>query len=569
MAERATLLVPNARPLAGAPDAAGRRPAKSEIGLSPDGVGAVGRPPLPPAGPSRSEAVSPTATGATPSAMARPIDASFDAAIGVAARPWTGTPPFGAGVGGRPPPLPRPAARAGSERGATPSAAIGRATRATAPAGPPVRPGSRPGTIVPAPAPTPAPDDDWRRAGFGLYLHWPFCQSKCPYCDFNSHVAGAVDEARWARAFEAEIARVAAETGPRALSSVFLGGGTPSLMSPELVASVLGAARAAWPMGEDVEVTLEANPTSVEAGRFRGYRDAGVNRVSLGVQALDDADLRRLGRRHDLAQALAAIEVARATFERVSFDLIYARQHQSAAAWRAELVRALAMGPDHLSLYQLTIEDGTAFGARLAAGRLPGLPDEDAGAELYEITQDMCDAAGLPAYEVSNHARPGAASRHNLIYWRGGDWAGVGPGAHGRLTLDGRRWASEAEPRPDTWLAAVEAGSGDRPRRRGSSRRARRRAADDGAEAARRGVAGPLRGRRRGAAAGRAAGRRDGARADLDRGRPAAGDRSRAAGSRRPAARAADGLTPPGPHQRWRSSWASRAHMSLSCAVSP
>ena len=306
--------------------------------------------------------------------------------------------------------------------------------------------------------------EDWQEAGFGLYLHWPFCQSKCPYCDFNSYVADAVDEMRWLKAFEAEIARTAEETGPRALSSVFLGGGTPSLMSPDLVAGVLAAARAAWPMANDVEVTLEANPTSVEAGRFRGYRDAGVNRVSLGVQALDDADLRRLGRRHDVAQALAAVEVARATFERVSFDLIYARQHQTAAAWREELARALSMGPDHLSLYQLTIEDGTVFGARHAAGCLPGLPDEDAGAELYEITQGMCDAAGLPAYEVSNHARSGAESRHNLIYWRGGDWAGIGPGAHGRLTLDGRRWETEAEPQPEAWLAAVESGSGERPR---------------------------------------------------------------------------------------------------------
>ena len=300
--------------------------------------------------------------------------------------------------------------------------------------------------------------------GFGLYIHWPFCQSKCPYCDFNSHTVGAVDEGRWERAFEAEIARAAREIGPRALLSVFIGGGTPSLMSPELVAGVLGAARAAWPLAGDAEVTLEANPTSVEAGRFRGYRDAGVNRVSLGVQALDDADLRRLGRRHDVAQALTAVEVAREAFERVSFDLIYARQHQTAAAWRAELGRALAMGPDHLSLYQLTIEDGTAFGARHRAGRLPGLPDEDRGADLYEITQDLCDAAGLPAYEVSNHARPGAESRHNLLYWRGGDWAGIGPGAHGRLTLGGRRWATETEPRPDAWLAAVEAGSGERSR---------------------------------------------------------------------------------------------------------
>ncbi len=344
-------------------------------------------------------------------------------------------------------------------------AADGAADGAVAGLRPADHPAAARGTAPPLPRREASPPaEDWEAAGFGLYLHWPFCQSKCPYCDFNSHVAGAVDEARWLRAFEAEIARSAAETGPRVLTSVFLGGGTPSLMSPRLVAGVLGAARAAWRVAEGAEVTLEANPTSVEAGRFRGYRDAGVNRVSLGVQALDDADLRRLGRRHDVAQALAAVELARATFERVSFDLIYARQHQTAAAWREELARALAMGPDHLSLYQLTIEDGTAFGARHAAGRLPGLPDDDAGAALYEITQALCEAAGLPAYEVSNHARPGAESRHNLVYWRGGDWAGIGPGAHGRLTIDGRRWATEAEPRPEAWLAAVEAGSGERPR---------------------------------------------------------------------------------------------------------
>ena len=273
-----------------------------------------------------------------------------------------------------------------------------------------------------------------------------------------------MDEARWLAAFRSEIARTAAETGPRPLASVFLGGGTPSLMSPELVAGVLDAARDAWPPAPGCEVTLEANPTSVEAGRFRGYREAGVGRVSLGVQALDDADLRRLGRRHDAAQALAAVALARETFERVSFDLIYARQHQTAAAWRAELARALAMGPDHLSLYQLTIEEGTAFGARRAAGRLPGLPDEDRGADLHEVTQALCEGAGLPAYEVSNHARPGAESRHNLLYWRAGDWAGIGPGAHGRLTLGGRRWATVAEPRPEAWLAAAARGSGEAPR---------------------------------------------------------------------------------------------------------
>jgi putative oxygen-independent coproporphyrinogen III oxidase len=303
-------------------------------------------------------------------------------------------------------------------------------------------------------------------AGFGLYVHWPFCTSKCPYCDFNSHVAaGRVDQERWARAFEAEIARLGAETGPRVLGSVFFGGGTPSLMAPEVVERVLRAARAAWPFANDIEVTLEANPTSVEAGRFAGYAGAGVNRVSLGVQALRDGDLRRLGRMHDAAQARAAFDVARGLFDRVSFDLILARQDQTPADWRAELGEALTMAVDHLSLYQLTIEEGTVFGARHAAGQLRGLPDEDRAADLWEVTQELTEAAGLPGYEVSNHARPGAESRHNLIYWRCGDYAGIGPGAHGRLTLDGQRWATEAPRDPAAWLAAVEGrGRGEGPR---------------------------------------------------------------------------------------------------------
>ena len=307
--------------------------------------------------------------------------------------------------------------------------------------------------------------EDWQSGGFGLYLHWPFCASKCPYCDFNSHVAAAIDQVRWRRAYQAEIARVSAETGPRVLNTVFFGGGTPSLMAPELVAAVLEAVRAAWPMANDAEITLEANPGSVEAGRFRGYRDAGVNRVSLGVQALNDDDLRRLGRLHSAAEARAAFAVARKTFDRVSFDLIYARQDQTAAGWRRELRDALAMAVDHLSLYQLTIEEGTAFATRHAAGGLAGLPDEDRAADLWEITQEECDAAGLPGYEISNHARPGAESRHNLVYWRSGDWAGIGPGAQGRLTLGGARWATEAPRAPGKWLEAVEArGSGEAPR---------------------------------------------------------------------------------------------------------
>lgn len=304
--------------------------------------------------------------------------------------------------------------------------------------------------------------EDWRHGGFGLYLHWPFCASKCPYCDFNSHVAAHVDQRRWQAALLGEIDRVAALTPGRVLNSVFFGGGTPSLMEPELVAAILDRVRTFWTPANDLEVTLEANPGSVEAGRFRGYAQAGVNRVSMGVQALNDDDLRRLGRLHSVAEARAAFDVARETFARVSFDLIYARQDQRPGDWRRELGEALAMSVDHLSLYQLTIEDGTAFGARHAAGGLRGLPDDDCAADMYLETQDICSAAGMPAYEVSNHAKPGSESRHNLIYWRGGDYLGIGPGAHGRVTLDGRRWATEAPKAPGAWLDRVESqGSGE------------------------------------------------------------------------------------------------------------
>ncbi len=293
-------------------------------------------------------------------------------------------------------------------------------------------------------------------AGFGLYLHWPFCQSKCPYCDFNSHVAAQIDQNRWADAYVAEIARVGAETQDRVLSTVFFGGGTPSLMDPAVVDRVMEAVRKTWRWTNDVEVTLEANPTSVEAGRFRAYRDAGVNRVSLGIQALSDPDLRALGRLHSVDEARRAFAVAAATFDRVSFDLIYARQNQTADMWRAELAEALTLAAGHLSLYQLTIEDGTAFGQRHAVGKLPGLPTDDAGAEMYEITQDLCAAAGYGAYEVSNHAKPGQESRHNLIYWRYGLYAGIGPGAHGRLPGPQGRIATETHLGPTAWLRAVE-----------------------------------------------------------------------------------------------------------------
>lgn len=307
--------------------------------------------------------------------------------------------------------------------------------------------------------------EDWRHGGFGLYLHWPFCASKCPYCDFNSHVAAGIDQDRWKRAYLCEIARIGTETRGRVLNTVFFGGGTPSLMEPDTVAAILEAVGATWPLANDLEVTLEANPGSVEAGRFRAYAEAGVNRLSMGVQALNDADLRRLGRLHTAAEARAAFDIARAAFPRVSFDLIYARQDQTVSDWEAELHEALVLAVDHLSLYQLTIEDGTAFGARHAAGRLKGLPDDDSAADMYLITQEILSSAGMPAYEVSNHARTGAESRHNLIYWRYGDYAGIGPGAQGRLTLGGRRVATDTPRAPGAWLAQVEAaGHGELPR---------------------------------------------------------------------------------------------------------
>lgn len=306
--------------------------------------------------------------------------------------------------------------------------------------------------------------EDWQNGGFGLYIHWPFCQAKCPYCDFNSHVVAEIDQKRWERAYLCEIERIRALTGGRVLNSVFFGGGTPSLMDPELVAAVLGRVRASWPTSNDMEITLEANPTSVEAGRFTGYRAAGVNRVSMGIQALNDDALRRLGRLHSASEARAAFDIARKTFDRVSFDLIYARQDQSLADWKAELREALAMSADHLSLYQLTIEPETAFGDRFARGGLKGLPDEDLASDLYFVTQEMCEQAGMPAYEISNHARVGAESRHNMIYWRYGDYAGIGPGAHGRLTIGGHRRATETPLQPGAWLKAVEdRGNGENP----------------------------------------------------------------------------------------------------------
>jgi oxygen-independent coproporphyrinogen-3 oxidase len=299
-------------------------------------------------------------------------------------------------------------------------------------------------------------DHPTRDAGFAVYVHWPFCASKCPYCDFNSHVRHQPpDQARYVAAFRREIAHRAALAPGRSVGSVFFGGGTPSLMAPETVGAILDAIAGVWAVAPDAEVTLEANPTSVEAERFAGYRAAGVNRVSLGVQALNDPDLRRLGRMHSAEEALKAVRIAASLFERFSFDLIYARPNQTPEAWRAELEAALAQAAEHLSLYQLTIEPGTWFERLHAAGKIT-VPDEDTARILYEITQEMCEARGLPAYEVSNHARPGAESRHNLVYWRYGEYAGIGPGAHGRLVRPNGRVATATERHPETWLEAVE-----------------------------------------------------------------------------------------------------------------
>jgi len=297
---------------------------------------------------------------------------------------------------------------------------------------------------------------DTDASAFGVYIHWPFCLSKCPYCDFNSHVRHVtIDEARFLRAFETEIAATAARVPGRTVSTIFFGGGTPSLMQPETVGGLLDAVAKHWKVAADAEVTLEANPTSVEATRFRGYRSAGVNRVSLGVQALDDAALKELGRLHSAREALAAVDIARKAFDRYSFDLIYARPRQTPQAWAGELRRAIAEAAEHLSLYQLTIELDTPFAVLHQAGKLV-VPDEENARALYDTTQEICDLAGLPAYEISNHARPGAECRHNLVYWRAHEYAGVGPGAHGRLDVDGRRRATMAEKRPEAWLMRVE-----------------------------------------------------------------------------------------------------------------
>jgi putative oxygen-independent coproporphyrinogen III oxidase len=288
-----------------------------------------------------------------------------------------------------------------------------------------------------------------------VYIHWPFCRSKCPYCDFNSHVRERVDAARWTQALLADLEHHAELAPGREVGSVFFGGGTPSLMPPETVAGLLDRVRACWTVTSDIEVTLEANPNSAEAARFRAFAAAGVNRLSLGVQALDPMALHMLGRAHNRGEAIAAIEHARDSFARFSFDLIYARPGQSLAAWRQELDEALTLVGDHLSVYQLTVEAGTAFATMKRRGELVVPAEEDAAA-LFETTQDRLAARGLPAYEISNHARPGAECRHNLAYWRYQDYVGIGPGAHGRLTIDDVKYATRQARMPERWLAAVE-----------------------------------------------------------------------------------------------------------------
>lgn len=291
---------------------------------------------------------------------------------------------------------------------------------------------------------------------FGIYIHWPFCAAKCPYCDFNSHVRHQqVDQKRFVKAFERELEHNRELSGPRTVTSIFLGGGTPSLMDPDTVDAILSKVRDLWDVPNDIEVTMEANPSSVEAGRFRGYHDAGVNRVSMGVQALNDKDLKFLGRLHSVEDAKKAIKLARDIFPRMSFDLIYGRPNQTVQSWQDELIEAIDMAVDHLSLYQLTIEEGTPFFKLHEAGKII-TPDDDHLVDIYDATQGLCAKYNLPAYEVSNHAKVGAESQHNLNYWRYGDYVGVGPGAHGRISSKSTKLATITEPHPETWASNVE-----------------------------------------------------------------------------------------------------------------
>lgn len=292
--------------------------------------------------------------------------------------------------------------------------------------------------------------------GFGVYVHWPFCAAKCPYCDFNSHVRRSVDHDAWAKALTEDISTQACDLDRKTVTSVFFGGGTPSLMDPKTVAAVLNRIATEFPMADDVEITLEANPTSIEADKFKAFKDAGINRVSMGFQALNDVDLKRLGRMHTAAEAMQAFDIARSNFARVSFDLIYARQDQTLAEWEAELTRAIDLAVDHLSLYQLTVENNTRFGELAAKNRLPGLPQASLAADMFDLTRAITADHGMLAYEVSNHARDGATCRHNLTYWRYGGYLGVGPGAHGRVKRDGMWWETTAVASPEAWLSAPD-----------------------------------------------------------------------------------------------------------------
>tara|TARA_B110000046_G_scaffold142438_1_gene149230 strand:- start:939 stop:2096 length:1158 start_codon:yes stop_codon:yes gene_type:complete len=297
---------------------------------------------------------------------------------------------------------------------------------------------------------------DWKNGGFGIYVHWPFCAAKCPYCDFNSHVRKSVDQKRWLTAICLELKNNASRTSGRIVNTIFFGGGTPSLMEPETVSGIINEISLLWELAPDIEISLEANPTSVEAQKFSDFSNAGVNRLSMGIQSLRNNDLKALGRMHTVIEARNAFDIAKKYFHRVSFDLIYARQGQLISDWKAELLEASAMAVDHLSLYQLTIEAGTRFGDLYDSGKLKGLPDDGLAADMYDATQELTFLNNMPAYEISNHALNGAESRHNLIYWRYGDYVGVGPGAHGRITSKGNRIATVTTQNPEDWLRNVE-----------------------------------------------------------------------------------------------------------------
>ena len=298
--------------------------------------------------------------------------------------------------------------------------------------------------------------DDWENGGFGIYIHWPFCAAKCPYCDFNYHVRKSVDQSRWLSAIRLELKNNAIRTKGRTVNTIFFGGGTPSLMEPETVAGIIKEIAKLWVLALDIEISLEANPTSVEAQKFSDFRKAGINRISMGIQSLRNDDLKALGRMHSVNEARKAFDIAKDNFERVSFDLIYARQGQSKFDWEIELKEASSMAVDHLSLYQLTIEDGTRFGDLYERGNLKGMPNDSLAADMYDITQEVTLQNDMPAYEISNHAIEGAESRHNLIYWRYGDYIGVGPGAHGRISENGNKIATTTIENPENWLRGVE-----------------------------------------------------------------------------------------------------------------